>query len=77
MTIDDFIAAVNGGPGRKRPRLGPVALGMARRILCDDLSVADAAREAGRTKQEASRAKKRVERLAMPEHVCPACRRPL
>lgn len=57
--------------------LKPRALGMARRILVDGLSVADAAREAGRTKQEASRAKKRVEQRAQDEHVCPACKRPL
>ena len=77
MTLDDFIRAVDAGPGKKRPRMGPVALGMARRILVDDVPVVDAAREAGRTKQEASRAAQRVRRRALAEHICPACHRPL
>jgi hypothetical protein len=77
MTIDDFINAVSAGPVRKRPRMGPVALGMARRILVDGLTVADAASEAGRTKQEASRAALRVLRRHDAGVLCPTCCRPL
>ena len=75
MTLDDFINAVAGGPGRKRLRMGPVALGMARRILCDGLTGEAAAREAGRTRSEATRAARRV-RQAIPDTSCPTCGRP-
>lgn len=77
MTHAEFARIIGPGPNRKPLRMGPVTLAMARRILCDGISVADAAREAGRTKQQASSAAQRVRRRALDETVCPTCHRPL
>lgn len=57
--------------------LKPRALGMARRILVDGISAAQAGREAGRTRSEASRAEWRIRTEALHEHICPTCHRPL
>lgn len=79
MTPAEFDRITGPAPGRKPLRMGTYTLMLARRILCDDITVAQAAREAGCTKQEASRAKRRVERraMALAESVCPTCHRPL
>ena len=77
MTHAEFDRVIGPAAGRKRLRMGPVTLAMARRILCDDISVADAAREAGRTKQQASSAALRVRRRRDAESLCPTCHRPL
>ena len=77
MPHAEFDRIIAPAAGRKPLRMGPVTLAMARRILCDDISVADAAREAGRTKQQASSAAQRVRRRALDETICRTCRRPL
>lgn len=57
--------------------LGPRSISLARRILVDGLTVADAAREANCTRQQASRAAQRIRRALLAETVCPGCGRPL
>ena len=70
MTTDDFIRHASS------TRLSPYVLRMARRILVDGLSAAQAAREAGRARQEASRAAKIVLMAAENSRACSKCGRP-
>ncbi len=59
-----------------RTRLKPIASEMARRVLVNGVSAAQAARELGRTRSEASRAAARIRVEARNGHACPECGRP-
>lgn len=48
-------------------RLKPIALGMARRVLVDGITATAAAREAGRTRSESSRAAQRIRAALLAE----------
>lgn len=60
-----------------KTRIGPLVRQMARRVLVDGVSAAQAGREAGRTRSEASRAAWRIRAEALHELACPECGRPL
>lgn len=55
----------------------PVSRQMARRILVDGLSAAEAGREVGKSRSEASRAAGRIRAQALQGPVCPTCHRPI
>ena len=56
-------------------RLRTTAANMARRVFVDGLSAADAAREAGRTRSEASRAVGIIRAAEAARLACPKCGR--
>ena len=70
MTPDEFdtLAATT--------RLRAIAANMARRVFVDGLSAAAAAREAGRTRSEASRAVGIIRAAEAARLACPKCGRP-
>ena len=69
MTPDEFdtLAATT--------RLRATAVNMARRVFVDGLSAAEAAREAGRTRSEASRAVGIIRAAEAARLACPKCGR--
>lgn len=58
-------------------QLGQTMRAIARRILVDGLSAAEAGREFGKSRAEASRAEWRIKAEALREQACPECGRPL
>ena len=72
MNNEDFETLV------AKTRLRATASGMARRVFVDGWSAADAAREVGRTRSEASRAVGiiRAAAIAAARLACPKCGRP-
>lgn len=71
-----LISATDFAALAARTRLWPDAREMARRILVDGITAAEAGREAGKSRTEASRAAWRVRAEALREAVCPTCGRP-
>ena len=71
MTPEEFDALV------ATTRLRPTAANMARRVFVDGLSAAAAAREAGRTRSEASRAVGIIRAAEAARLACPKCGRAL